>query len=625
MISLGSGLAACSCFYGIFHYLESSGTENTGTAKSTHSSVAHIKEERSLDAHPNVIVIMTDDQGWGDMSIHGNTNLETPNIDQLAIEGAQFNQFYVQPVCSPTRAELLTGRYHPRSGVFGTSQGGERIDAGETTMGDVFSKAGYATAAFGKWHSGQQYPYHPNARGFDEFYGFTSGHWGDYFSPPLDHNNEIVKGNGYVPNDITGRAIDFMRKNQNRPFFIHIAQITPHTPLQVPDLWWNRFSEKDLDMYADDRYEEDIPFTRAVLAMCENIDWNVGRVMDALKNMGLDDDTIVVFMNDNGPNSWRWNGGYRGRKGSTDEGGVISPLFIRWPDSIEPGSEIDEVAGVIDVLPTLADLAGIGLKTEHPVDGKSLKPLLSLLDEDNDHTARIDTVDWDDRMIFSYWAGNTSARNSQYRLDAQGRLYDMVDDPGQHNDISNEKPEIREAMLEAVYEWESAVLPDPDIEDRPFTVGHPEARQTHLPARDGVGKGGVKRSNRWPNSSFFTNWTHPDDKIVWDIEVVAEGFFDVEIHYTCHPEHVGSRFDLSFGTSRVFGKITEGHDPPLRGMENDRVEREESYVKTFRPLQIGQIYLQEGKGRLILQATHVPGEQVMDFNHLVLTRRNMTQ
>jgi arylsulfatase A-like enzyme len=200
-----------------------------------------------------------------------------------------------------------------------------------------------------------QYPYHPNGRGFDEFYGFCSGHWGDYFSPPLEHNGKIVQGEGYVPDDITCKAIDFIEKNKTNPFFLYIPHITPHTPAQVPDKWWDRFEHKEIEMVTDERYTEDIQFTRAVLAMCENIDWNVGRILDKLTETGLEDNTIVIFMNDNGPNSWRWNGGMKGRKGSTDEGGVKSPFFIRWPGHIRSGIEIDQIAAVIDLLPTLAE------------------------------------------------------------------------------------------------------------------------------------------------------------------------------------------------------------------------------------------------------------------------------
>ena len=156
---------------------------------------------------PNVVVILADDQGWGDLSLHGNRNLSTPRLDQLALQGARFDRFFVCPVCSPTRAEFMTGRYHPRSGVYSTSAGGERMDLAERTIADTFRAAGYATAAFGKWHSGMQYPYHPNGRGFDEYYGFCSGHWGNYFDPVLEQNGQLVQGEGFVIDDFTNLSL----------------------------------------------------------------------------------------------------------------------------------------------------------------------------------------------------------------------------------------------------------------------------------------------------------------------------------------------------------------------------------------------------------------------------------
>ena len=172
---------------------------------------------------PNVVVILTDDQGWGDLSLHGNPDISTPNIDSIARDGAEVSNFYVCAVCSPTRAEFLTGRYHSRSGVYSTSAGGERFNADEQTIAEVFRRGGYATAAYGKWHSGMQYPYHPNARGFDDYYGFCSGHWGNYYSPMLEHNGRIVKGDGFLVDDLTTRAIDFISANRDKPFFCLLA------------------------------------------------------------------------------------------------------------------------------------------------------------------------------------------------------------------------------------------------------------------------------------------------------------------------------------------------------------------------------------------------------------------
>ncbi|MBT7864868.1 MAG: sulfatase-like hydrolase/transferase, partial [Opitutales bacterium] len=289
---------------------------------------------------PNVVVILTDDQGWGDVSINGNSNLSTPHIDSLAEEGIRFDRFYVCAVCSPTRAEFLTGRYHARSGVYSTSAGGERMDLDEVTIADSFKAAGYATGAFGKWHNGMQYPYHPNGRGFDEYYGFASGHWGDYFSPPLERNGKIVQGEGFIIDDLTNKAMDFMEENKDQPFFAYLPYNTPHSPMQVPDEFWDRFKDKEISMRNREPNKERMSHVLSALAMCENIDWNVGRVLAKLDELGIADNTIVVYFHDNGPNGTRWNGDMKGRKGSTDEGGVRTAMHMRWPGKFEEGKII---------------------------------------------------------------------------------------------------------------------------------------------------------------------------------------------------------------------------------------------------------------------------------------------
>jgi arylsulfatase A-like enzyme len=567
------------------------------------------QDSKTAITKPNVIIILSDDQGWGDLSINGNTNLNTPNIDQLAKNGASFDRFFVSPVCSPTRAEMLTGRYHPRGGVYSTSTGGERLDLDETTIADVFKEAGYATAAFGKWHNGMQYPYHPNARGFDEFYGFCSGHWGSYFSPLLEHNGKLVKGEGFLIDDLTEKAMKYMEKDKEKPFFIYLPYNTPHGPMQVPDRWWNKFKDKEVGMLHRDAEKEDIQFTKAALAMCENIDWNVGRVMEKLKELNLEENTIVVYFADNGPNGWRWNGGMKGRKGSTDEGGVRSPIFIHWPGKIEAGKEIKQIAGAIDLLPTLADLAGIDDHTNKPLDGVSLKPLLL---EKN--------AAWKDRLIFNYWKGRTSVRSQKYRLDDNGKLFDMVNDPGQYNDVSKQKPEIAKELEKAAEKWNKEMASElPKEDNRPFTFGHPGATYTQIPARDGVAHGNIKRSVSSPNCSFFTNWISVDDKITWDIDVVADGDFEVVIYYTCPKKDIGSTFELALGENKLTSEVTEAHDPPLRGMEHDRVKRTQSYVKDFKPLKLGTMHFKKGRGQLTLKALDIPGSQVMDFRLMMFT------
>jgi arylsulfatase A-like enzyme len=559
---------------------------------------------------PNVVVFLADDQGWGDLSVHGNTNLSTPEIDSLARDGARFEHFFVCSVCAPTRAEFLTGRYHSRGGVRGVSTGRERLNVDERTVAEAFQQAGYATAALGKWHNGTQGAYHPRARGFDEYYGFTSGHWGHYFDPILEHNGTIVRGKGFITDDLTNHAIDFIEQHKERPFFCYLPYNTPHSPFQVPDEYWNRFRSKSLDLRHRDPEKEDLDTTRCALAMCENIDWNVGRVLRKLDELQLTQNTIVVYFSDNGPNSWRWNAGMKGRKGSTDEGGLRSPLLIRWPAQISPGTVVSQIAGAIDLLPTLVDLVGIQRVGSKPLDGRSLRPLL-------EQTA----APWPDRMLFSHQNGQVSVRTQQYRLDANGRLFDLTTDPGQRRDISNEQPELTAELRRAVAAWKVEVLP-PTEDDRPFPVAGSEFPVTYLPARDGQGHGNIKRSASAPNCSFFTNWTSSEDRITWDVEVSQAGEYQVEIYYTCPAADIGSVIELRFGDNRLVTQINEAHDPPLYGMEADRVERKgESYVKDFRPLAAGAISLAQGRAPLTLRALSVPGSQVMDVRGIVLTRK----
>jgi arylsulfatase A-like enzyme len=560
-------------------------------------------------AHPNIVVILADDQGWGDLSVSGNTNLSTPHIDSLARDGALFDRFFVCPVCSPTRAEFLTGRYHPRGGVWSTSTGGERLDLEERTIADAFQAAGYATAAFGKWHNGTQYPYHPLGRGFEEFYGFCSGHWGTYFNPVLEHNGRTVRGNGFIADDLTDHALAFIAKQRAGPFFCYLAFNTPHSPMQVPDRFYEKFRGVELPLRYGGSQEEDPAMTRAALAMCENIDWNVGRVLAKLEELKLVDNTIVVYFSDNGPNSWRWNGGMKGRKGSTDDGGIRSPLLVRWKGHIKPGTKVMQIAGAIDLAPTLGELAQVPMVVKVPLDGKSMAPILLG-----------GAADATDRMLFSHWSGAVSVRTQQYRLDSEGKLFDMTTDVGQSHDLSGQQPEVAARLSRAVADWKRELLNDYPRDDRPFTVGYRAFPITQLPARDGKPQGNVRRSARAPNCSFFENWTGLDDRMTWDVEVNTAGKYEATVYYTCPPNDVGSTIELSLGESRLQATVSQANDPPLVGAEHDRVPRVgESFVKDFRPLNLGVVDLRAGRGPLTLRALSIPGARVMDVRSVVLT------
>ncbi len=560
---------------------------------------------------PNVVIFLADDSGWGDYSFTGNTNLRTPNIHSIARGGAVLDRFYVCSVCAPTRAEFLTGRYHSRGGVRGVSTGQERLNTDEKTLADTFKAAGYATGAFGKWHNGSQWPYHPNARGFDEYYGFTSGHWGEYFNPPLEHDGRPVRGKGFIADDFTGRAIEFIERNRGKPFLCYLPFNTPHSPWAVPEEYWRRFKDKPVAMRATDAGKEQLDETRCALAMMENLDDNVGRVLKRLEELKLGENTIVIYFSDNGPNAWRWNGGMKGIKGSTDEGGVRSVFFIRWPaGGIRPGTVVREIAGAIDLLPTLAAMTGVKRAGDKPLDGRDISPLL--LGK---------AVDWPERLLFSHQNGNVSARSQRYRLDNRGALFDMVADPGQTKDIAAEKPEIAVQMTAAVIAWRAEVLPT-SKDDRAYPVGYAQFPRSPLPARDGIPHGGVKRSAGAPNCSYFVNWTNLDDRMTWDIEVNTTGDYDVEILYTCPVTGAGSTIELEFNGAKLAGKVTPGWDPPLY-TNQDTIPRPhgESQMKEFRPLNLGAMRLERGRGLLTLRALKIPGQRVMDVRQVNLTLR----
>ena len=569
----------------------------------------HIQKGNS----PNVILILTDDQGWGDLSGNGNLDLSTPHIDKLARTGTRFDRFFVSPVCSPTRAEILTGRHHVRGGVYSTSKGGERLDVDEETIAEVFKSAGYQTAAYGKWHNGMQAPFHPNSRGFDDYYGFCSGHWGNYYNPLLEHNGNLVRGDGFIIDDLTQYGIDFIKKNTRQPFFLYLPFNTPHSPMQVPDQFWEKFKDKKLSQNGSGgppKNQNQIDHTRAALAMCENIDWNVGRIMEQLKNSDLLENTIVIYLSDNGPNGNRWNGAMKGRKGSTDEGGVRSPMVMNWPGKIPQGKIVKEISSGIDLLPTLKDLTGITSQPKNPLDGISLKPLI--LQENQI---------WEDRYIYNYWRGKLSLRNQNYRLDHQGQLFDMVNDPNQTTDIGKTKPQVLADLSMAKEKWSQEVLIElPANDTRPFYLGHPSLQITQVPARDATPSGNIKRSNRFPNCTYFTNWISLEDTISWEAEVAQDGEFEITIYYSCAEDSIGSLFEISFGDSRIQGEISEAHNPSEYGASEDRVIRQESYVKDFKPLKVGKLKLKKGKGTLQIKGIKKNGRALMDFRLMLLKR-----
>lgn len=552
---------------------------------------------------PNVLLILTDDQGWGDVTSHGNDIIDTPVMDSLAASGARFDRFFVSPVCAPTRASLLTGRYHPRTGVHGVTRAYETMRSNEVTLAQVFKNAGYATGCFGKWHNGAHYPYHPNGKGFDEFLGFCAGHWNNYFDTNMERNGQQIKVKGYITDVLTDAALKFMENNKDEPFFCYIPYNCPHGPFQVPDKYFDKYKAMGLD----DRLA-------CIYGMCENIDDNMRRLLEKLDELNLRNDTIVIFITDNGPNSDRYNGDMRGRKGSVHEGGMRVPCFISWPGHIESGTVIEQISAHIDILPTLVELAGVPMIDTLPLDGTSLVPLL-----------QNEAENWPDRTLFQIWSNRGTARTQQYRLvDERNRieLFDMIADPGEKNDIAAEKPEITEKLKAEYDEWYKDATRD-GFDPIPIPIGYEQMKEVAMPGHEAFleppNREGISYLGRagWAND-WITNWTDTEAYPSWEVEVVRNGAYEISLMYVCKEENVGARVRVEVGGQSVEGVVEKAHDPePIPSP--DRIPRGEVYEKVWASLKLGTVNLSKGRTQLRVRALTKPGETVMDLKAVVVT------
>ena len=411
---------------------------------------------------PNFVLIMTDDQGYGDVGIHGNPAIETPNLDRFAQRGVQLDRFYTSPVCAPTRACLMTGRYYYRTGVIHTSRGGAKMAGDEVTVAELLSRAGYRTGIFGKWHLGDTYPMRPQDQGFAESLCHKGGGIGQtpdkpnsYFNPILWHNGRRVKSDGYCTDVFVDAAIEFIKSASDEPFFVYLPTNAPHTPLEVSPRYSDPYKAQGLD-----------DTTAKVYGMVTNIDDNFGRLLAALESAGVRDDTVVLFFGDNGPQQNRYNAGLRDRKSWTYEGGIRNACFVQWPGRFPGSRTIDQIAAHIDVLPTLLSLAGVEMPDDLSLDGIDLSGLL-----------RGDRQRLPDRTLyFQCHRGlepkqyqNCAAVTERYKmvgfpgtfgdetLDTSGEpaleLYDISADPGEQNDLAAARPEVLAKLRTGYEKW----------------------------------------------------------------------------------------------------------------------------------------------------------------------------
>ncbi|MFV2070313.1 MAG: sulfatase-like hydrolase/transferase [Pirellulales bacterium] len=570
--------------------------------------------------NPNILLIMTDDQGYGDLGFHGNKRIDTPVLDRLAAQSVRFERFFVCPYCTPTRAALMTGRYPLRTGTAAVTRGLETVRSEEVTIAEVLRSAGYATGCFGKWHIGEHYPSHPNGQGFDEFFGMPQGHWDNYFDPRLEHNGRMVQTHGFITDVIADYALRFVERQRDRPFFCYVPFNAPHTPHQVPDRYFDKYTARGLDSRA-----------AAIYGMVENIDENVGRLLEKLDALGLTERTIVFFLSDNGPEGpegSRYNAGMRGMKGTVHEGGMRVPLFVRWPGHFKPDTVVRPIAAHVDLLPTIAELCGAANLKTLPLDGKSLVPLLTG-----------EVRGWPDRMIFARTSGwrsvlsydqpvvqdlhtlGRTVRTQRWRAVHDGdrwQLYDMPGDPSEQRDVAGDHPDVV-ARLSAAYDrWLADVTRVPIVRP-PIPVGYAERPMVELPAPEAYFTGAVHWYNRFGFAhDWLTGWTDVNDTIWWDVDVVAAGRYDVSIQYACPADAVGTKLRVEAGGTRVEGEIAHAYDPEPRQRPTRHPKKR--FIQTFATQPLGEIDLQQGHQRITIRAMNKRSGQVCDLKCVSLKR-----
>ena len=425
----------------------------TGTCLASSLLRRHAAAGEARASRPNVVLVMTDDQGYGDLGCLGNDQIVTPRLDAFHKQCTRLTNFHVDPTCSPTRSALMTGRYSTRTGVWHTIMGRSLLAADETTIADVFKAAGYATGIFGKWHLGDNYPFRPQDRGFSETLchggggvGQTPDFWGnDYFDDTYWHNGVPTPYKGYCTDVFFDGALRFIEANKGkRPFFCYIPTNAPHGPYNVAEKYSAIYQKKGIKGGRANFW-----------GMITNIDENMGRLLARLDDWELADDTIVIFMTDNGTSAGL-SGGRRGRKGSEFDGGHRVPFFIRWPRKIKAGQDIDTLAAHIDVLPTLADLCGIAVPEKLALDGTSLVPLLTG-----------ERVAWPDRTLFVHsqridhprkWR-KSAVMTQRWRLVNGKQLYDMAADPAQKTDVAKQHPQVVQQLTKAYDAWWESLKP----------------------------------------------------------------------------------------------------------------------------------------------------------------------
>jgi arylsulfatase A-like enzyme len=531
-------------------------------------AAAMIPEPGAAAARPNILLILTDDQGHGDLGFHQNPKIRTPNMDRLAREGVRFERFHVSPVCSPTRSSLMTGRYCYRTGVVDTFMGRSMMFADEVTVAQLLAHAGYRTGIFGKWHLGDNYPMRAMDKGFQESLVLNGGGLaqagdapfpthpdGAYFDPWLRRNGQWVRTHGYVTDVLTDAALEFMSRPSDRPFFIYLPYNAPHVPLQVPRKYYDRYKDADLTVPQTAGHpvgKTDHETTARIYAMVECIDDNLGRLLARLDELKLADNTVVIFLSDNGPQQPRYNSGLLDLKGNTHEGGVRVPFFVRWPGHFQPGRAVGRIAAHIDVAPTLLELCGVPRPPGLRLDGLSLAPLLEGRQ-----------VVWPDRALYFQWhRGDAPEMNracaavtQEYKLvqprgaaegyppfDPVFELYDYAADPLEMTNIAAAHPEVVARMRRDYEAWFKDVTGARDYSAPPrIWLGAPQQLEVTLSRQD------------WRGPA--AGWT-PQSIGCWFVDVRRPGRYAVTLRFPRAGQPAEARFEL--GSVRLQQEVPAG-------------------------------------------------------------------
>ena len=464
-------------------------TKNLILAMAPLSILSSCSAEKEESRKPNVIIVMTDDQGYGDLACHGNEWINTPNLDNLHSQSVRLTDFHVSPTSAPTRAALLTGHYSNRTGVWHTIGGRSLIKEGEITLAEVLKDNGYSTGIFGKWHLGDNYPFRPQDRGFEEVLIHKAGgvtqmpdYWdNDYFDDTYYRNGVPEKTEGFCTDVWFNNAMDFMRNSKEKPFFAYIVPNAPHGPFNVADKYVEPYKDNEL-----------IP-NPEFYGLIANFDENMGRLMEMLDDNEIADNTILIFLTDNGTAAGAvvgnksdgfvtkgFNAGMRGKKSSMYEGGHRVPFYIRWPKGgISGGSDIDELTAHVDLMPTLIDMLDLEFDPNYKFDGESIANLLTGKVKKKDRMLIVDSQ----RIQMPEKWRRSSVMSGKWRLVNGKELYDLSTDPGQKTDVSEKHPEKVAEMRKFYEEWWADLSPEfsyyPEI-----IIGSDKEKLTMLTSHD---------------------------------------------------------------------------------------------------------------------------------------------